>query len=136
MSGGSMDYLCYKLDEYADFFKDREIVELVKDLSKVAHDCEWCIDGDIGPGTYKKTLVEFKEKWFNSSREERLKGLIEDIINKAKEECFTLIGVENFCKDCESFIVDDKSDYGNCKFKTSCLMHKYENCENFSPKGE
>lgn len=58
------------------------------------HDREWYLSGDYGEDTWNESVREFKGKWFKSSREERLKGMIETIFEEAKKECMQLIGVE------------------------------------------
>lgn len=94
MSGGSMNYLCYQVEEQADYMGDRELIALVKDVAKLLHDREWYISGDYGEDTWQRCAREFKEKWFKSSREERLKSMIEEIFAAAKKESMELIGLE------------------------------------------
>lgn len=94
MSGGSMNYICYRIEEEADNLGDRELIELVKDVAKLMHDCEWYISGDYGKDTWEESARLFKQKWFGSSREERLKPMIEEIFANARKECMSLIGVE------------------------------------------
>lgn len=94
MSGGSMGYIYYQVEGEADRMGDRELIELVKDVAKLLHDREWYISGDYGDDAWNKSAREFKEKWFKSSREERLKEMIESIFEDARKECMELIGVE------------------------------------------
>lgn len=94
MSGGSMNYICYRVEEEAENMGDRELIELVKDVANLMHDREWYISGDYGVDEWKVSARKFKEKWFKSDREERLKSLIEEIIASARKECMELIGVE------------------------------------------
>lgn len=94
MSGGSMNYVCYRVEEEAECMGDRELIELVKDVAKLMHDREWYLSSDYGEDTWKESARMFKEKWFKSSREERLKSLVEEIIASARKECMELIGME------------------------------------------
>ena len=94
MSGGSMNYLCWSMENESGMFEDREIIMLVRDLAKVAHDCEWYHSGDICRETYKKTVADFKKKWFKGDRQERLKGIINEVFEEARSECMAMIGVE------------------------------------------
>lgn len=81
-SGGSYDYMCYSIENtYIDAVYDEELNMLLKDLVLVLHDLEWWQSGDIGEEDYRKTLNDFKKKWFGN-RDERLKEIIE---NKCKE---------------------------------------------------
>ena len=95
MSGGSMDYLCYRVEEAADAMGDRELIELIKDVARLLHDREWYISGDYGDETWEKCAQKFKKKWFKTPREERLKVLIEQIFDEAKRECMNMIGGKN-----------------------------------------
>ena len=73
MSGGSFDYLCYGIEEtYVGQMEDYELNEMMKDLCKVLHDLEWWQSGDYGEESYRKSVKNFKEKWFGKTEEERL----------------------------------------------------------------
>lgn len=91
MSGGSMDYFCYRLEEYAEHFHDKEIKALTKDLADLFHDLEWYESGDYGKDTYERSLAEFKNKWFGENRNERLKEYLNAALDGVKEEINTLI---------------------------------------------
>lgn len=95
MSGGSMDYLCYKVEEAANAMGDRELTELVKDVAELLHDREWYISGDYGEDTWEESVRKFKQKWFDKPREKRLKALIEQMFDETKQECMNMIGVKN-----------------------------------------
>ena len=68
MSGGYLDYICFKLDDITDRIDDREIKDLIKDLADLLHDYEWWQSGDDGSETYYKKLDKFKAKWFGDNR--------------------------------------------------------------------
>ena len=128
MSGGSMDYLCWKIEEYADKFEDKELVELAKDFAELAHDCEWYHSSDIGRGTYQVAIDKFKAKWFGkNSRDERIKHYAEEL----KAEYLRIWGIYDRCERCKHFTPGNVSSYGSCEFKTGCLMHTHECCERF-----
>ena len=92
MSGGSMDYLYYRIGEEADKMGDRELIALMKDVATLMHDREWYLSGDICVETWQKSAATFKKKWFGTSRASRLKGFIEQAFEDAKEECMIMIG--------------------------------------------
>lgn len=94
MSGGSMNYLCYRVEEAADAMGDRELTELVKDIAELLHDREWYISGDYGEDTWEESVQKFKRKWFEQPRKDRLKALIEQTFNEAKRECMSMIGAQ------------------------------------------
>ena len=57
MSGGSMDYLTYKVDEAADQLMNKNNTPLqrafgahLKKVAKALHDVEWVWSGDYGTG--------------------------------------------------------------------------------------
>lgn len=95
MSGGSMDYVCYRVEEQASQMGDRELSELIKDVAELLHDREWYLSGDYGEDTWEESVRKFKRKWFDKPREDRLKALIEQTFNEAKQECMSMIGGKN-----------------------------------------
>ena len=97
MSGGSMDYLCYRVEEQASQMGDRELSELIKDVAELLHDREWYLSGDYGDETWEKCARKFKQKWFKTPREERLKAFIEQTFNEAERECMSMIGAQTAC---------------------------------------
>lgn len=93
MSGGSYDYIYYKLkDECCGRMYDEEMNDLVSDLVDVLYDLEWWQSDDTSEETYRKTLKEFKTKWFGSERQERLKGYIDSQISVVREQLYKMIG--------------------------------------------
>ena len=95
MSGGSMNYIYDQVYEASNLASDPEVRELLKDVSKVLHDEEWWKSADYGKDTYLKSLAEFKQKWFKTSREERLKDYIDRELEKQRTSLYELIGVKN-----------------------------------------
>lgn len=92
MSGGSHDYLCYRMEEeYIGKMHDRELDELMKDICELVHDLEWYDSGDYGPDGYFDTVKEFKEKWFKQSRKDRLKKIIDDSVNELRDELVRMV---------------------------------------------
>lgn len=93
MSGGSHDYLCFQVkEEYVGAMHDKEMDDLMDDISKILHGLEWYDSGDIGEDTYRKQLKEFKKKWFTSNRNERLKEIVSSECDKLKHELIQMIG--------------------------------------------
>lgn len=99
MSGGSMNYIYDQIYEASILASDPEICELLKDVSKVLHDEEWWKSADYGKDTYLKSLAEFKQKWFKTTREERLKDYIDRELEKQREALYGLIGLDDDRKD-------------------------------------
>lgn len=95
MSGGSYDYVCYKLEEECSGrMYDAELDDMIKDLCDLLHDLEWWKSGDISECQYRQTADKFKAKWFNGNREERLKGYIDSKFSTIRTELYGLIGIE------------------------------------------
>lgn len=96
MSGGSHNYIYSKLSEECEGeMHDAEMDDLIKDLCKVLHDLEWWQSGDYSEEQYRKTVSEFKEKWFKSDRTSRLiKSYINDQLDAVKSQLNSLIGDE------------------------------------------
>ena len=92
MSGGAMDYICYRFDEYADMVEDKEISELLKDLGELLHDEEWYKSADYGREQYLETLNKFKKKWLKKgSREERLREIVNGELDRFKNRLNDMI---------------------------------------------
>lgn len=91
MSGGSMNYICFKIEEAADYVTDKEIKDLLIDLAKLMHDLEWYESADYSREPYEKTLMEFKKKWFGDNRNQRLKEYLKATIDEMKKEIEMII---------------------------------------------
>jgi len=69
MSGGSLDYICYKLDDVIDTVEGRAKTALQKaftahlrDVSKALHDLEWVFSGDYSDGDEVEALKKVVNK--------------------------------------------------------------------------
>ena len=92
MSGGSHNYIYCSIDEeLVDKMKDLEMNDMMRDLVKVAHDLEWWDSCDTSEENYRKTVSNFKKKWFGN-RDERLKKYIDDECNRIRLELTQLVG--------------------------------------------
>lgn len=95
MSGGSHNYICYRIEEdLVGQMEDRELDDLMRDIVTLAHDLEWYHSCDIDDDDYFKTVKEFKQKWFKGNRDDRLKGYIDEAIDDVREEMYKLLAVE------------------------------------------
>lgn len=92
MSGGSMDYICYRVGEAAGMCEDVELAELLRDTAQVLHDEEWWESGDYNEDRYRESLAEFKAKWFKGGRVDRLKGYVDKEIELCRKRCYSIIG--------------------------------------------
>ena len=92
MSGGSLNYFYNELGEHIGDFNDKELDELVKDLSKLFRDREWYLSGDTGEGTWNEARDSFKKKWFTDiGRHERITKYLDDI----RTEVLESFGIEH-----------------------------------------
>ena len=95
MSGGSHNYIYSRLShECEGEMHVAEMNDLIKDLCEVLHDLEWWQSGDYSEDQYRKTVSEFKKKWFKVDRSTRLKGYIDDQIEAVRRKLYSLIGEE------------------------------------------
>lgn len=96
MSGGSRDYKSYVIDEYyVDRMYDKELDDMMRDIANLCHDVEWYESGDTSYSTYMESVKAFKKKWFKGSRDERLKGYVDEGIEKLRRELYECIdGIE------------------------------------------
>lgn len=93
MSGGSYDYIYYKLEEECNGrMHDAEMNDLIIDLVEVLYDLEWWQSGDTGEQRYRETLAKFKKKWLNGDRKVRLKTYIDKQIKMVRDELYEMIG--------------------------------------------
>lgn len=103
MSGGhfnnnySYETLRYDIFGYEDkpvnVFEDKEISELVWDVFDLIHDLDWYKSCDTCEETYIKKKLAFKKKWFESSRRDRIKRIIDESLNETKEELYKTFGL-------------------------------------------
>lgn len=93
MSGGSYDYICFKLEnECQGRMHDAEMDDLITDLANVLHDLEWWQSGDYSEDAYRRSLTEFKTKWFKASRSKRIKSYIDEQVESVRSQLYALIG--------------------------------------------
>ncbi len=130
MSGGSLNYFSFQLQEHIGDFGDRELDELVKDLSDLFHDREWYLSGDTGIGDWNEARDAFKAKWFTpQGRAERIEKYLGEICQEVRSS----FGIGIYCKNCENWEKETDSEcYGRCKNVKGCLVHRSDNpCEKF-----
>lgn len=96
MSGGSHSYVYHEIErELVGQMYDDELNDLIRDIAELAHDLEWYDSSDYNKERYEESVQKFKNKWFEKSRNERLKDYIDESINKLKNQLYTMIGVKN-----------------------------------------
>lgn len=102
MSGGHFDYADSRLkneifgwgDEPTNAFEDVELSLLVWDVLNLIHDYDWYASGDTDKETYLKAKDEFKKKWFKSSREDRIRKIVDDALKRTREELYETFGFD------------------------------------------
>ena len=93
MSGGSHNYICYRIEEeLVGSMEDRELDDLMQDVANLAHDLEWYHSSDTCEETYRKAVAAFKKKWFGSSRDDRLRVYVDDAVDALRAELRSMIG--------------------------------------------
>lgn len=101
MSGGRFDYADERAmseifgftDKPTNIFEDWEISELVWDVFNLIHDYDWYSSGDTCEETYLKQKAAFKKKWFETSRKDRIKKIIDLRLEEAKSELYKTFGL-------------------------------------------
>ncbi len=92
MSGGSYSYVCYTLEEACEGrMYDAEMNLFIKDFVELLHDLEWWQSGDVGEDRYRKTLKQFKDKWFKGDRNTRLEEIIKEKCEALKAELIEML---------------------------------------------
>lgn len=136
MSGGSLNYFYIGLEEHIGDFGDKELDDLVKDLSTLFYEREWYLSGDTNVGDWNEASDAFKKKWFtNEGRESRIKEYFDSCVNDMRR----LVGIYNRCGKCSHWFPKEDKDgvYGRCDIESRCLMHRSENaCENYNERQE
>lgn len=135
MSGGSLNYFYHELQEHIDDFGDKELNELVFDLSELFHDREWFLSGDVGEGDWNYVRDRFKKKWFTEiGRKDR----IEKYLAEFTEEIRRSFGIsEKYCETCKRWERKNPgSDYGNCELERHYLFHEKEHCDKWERREE
>ena len=136
MSGGALNYFYNHLEEHANDLGDRELNDLVKDLSQLYHDREWCLSGDISDGQWNKARDDFKKKWLTpEGRESRMKGYLDECV----EEMRYIVdpGSRKYCNSCGHWKRSERStaNYGKCDYETHCLFHEHsDKCRKYEAR--
>lgn len=135
MSGGSLDYFYCSLENHIGDFKDKELDDLIRDLSDLFYEREWYLSGDTCEGKWNEARDKFKKKWFTENgRRER----IEKYLHEIRQDVLGSFGIGSYCQHCSIWIPDKRvKGYGSCRFNDGCLGHRSETaCEKFVPKAE
>lgn len=95
MSGGSMNYLCWKIENDANFKTDtperKAFAKHLKLVIKALHDIEWVDSCDYGPGDENEAIraclskTATLEAMIDEANE--VKAMLEAEIEKAKNAC-------------------------------------------------
>ena len=92
MSGGSHNYIYIAIqNELCGEMRDAELNDLMNDIANLAKSLEWCDSCDTSEKDYFKDVKEFKDKWFRSNRDERLREYVDRSIKNLREELHRLI---------------------------------------------
>ena len=92
MSGGSYDYMYYKVeDTYVDKMYDIELDEMMSDLVRLLQDLEWWQSADTCEETYRKSVTNFKKKWFGRTKAD-VQLMIDKEFNNKKDELMKSLG--------------------------------------------
>ena len=128
MSGGSLNYFCYQLQDHVGDFGDKELDELVKDLADLFHDREWYLSADYCEGSWNEARDAFKAKWFTEhGRQERIEKYLTEIGNEVR----AMFGMKtDKCQSCKHW-TKESDHYGKCDFMTGCLSHRSKSCEKY-----
>lgn len=111
MSGGALDYFFSAVRDHANDFADRELNDLVKDLSALWHDREWFLSGDTSEGFWNEALMAFKGKWFSH---DGAKQRTEQYVKEAVNDLLLELGMPyEMCGNCKWFR-REQEPYGQC----------------------
>ena len=134
MSGGSLNYFYYQLEDHVGDFDDKELDSLVADLAKLFKDREWYLSADTGKGSWIEARDSFKKKWFTEhGRQER----IEQYLSEFADEIRDAFGLKKErCNNCKHWTQKNtESAYGDCEFADGYMVHRAESCKKYEGKG-
>lgn len=90
---GSKNYKIYsQVARSMNPLEDFEISDLVFDVFCLLHSFDWYASGDNMPETYQKDVEFFKQKWFKSTRSERLKEYVDSAVSGLRQNLLEMIG--------------------------------------------
>ena len=75
--------------------EDVEISDLVYDVFCLLHSYDWYRSGDNWEETYRKDVEYFKEKWFKSSRADRMKEYVDYAVSELRQNLLQIIGEQD-----------------------------------------
>lgn len=92
MSGGSHNYICWKIDEeLVGRMHDAELDMLMADVAELVHDLEWSDSGDIDEDDYFDSVKRFKQKWLKSNAVDRLEQIITEQVDALRKEMTSML---------------------------------------------
>lgn len=133
MSGGSLNYFYAELEDHCQDLGDKELNELVLDLSRLFKDREWYLSSDTGIGQWNEARDAFKDKWFTQhGRQERIEKYIADF----EDEVRKTFGIsDRYCRTCKHWTKTEYDGrYVRCEFHKNCLMHRSESCDKWEKR--
>ena len=135
MSGGSLNYFYSYLEDHIGDFDDKELDDLVKDLSELFYEREWFVSGDTCEGEWREARDEFKKKWFGKgSRAKRIEKYLDEIKSDVMAQ-FCEDGRK--CMNCKHWKRRENSErYGDCEFNKGCSQHRSEVCDKWEGDAE
>ena len=90
---GSREYkICSQVARNMNPLEDFEISDLIYDVFCLLHSYDWYRSGDNWEETYRKDVEYFKEKWFKSSRAERMKEYVDSAVSELRQNLLQIIG--------------------------------------------
>lgn len=96
MSGGSYNYIYGRIeDDLVGRMFDPELNAMMQDIAHLCYELEWWQSGDISEEQYRKTVDGFKKKWLRGEDCKRLKGIIDEELDKKKHELYKMIGIKS-----------------------------------------
>lgn len=135
MSGGALDYFFGRLQDHVGDFKDKELDDLVKDLSELFYEREWFVSGDTCEGEWREARDKFKKKWLEKdSRAKRIEKYLDEIRADVMDQ---FCEDDRKCMNCKHWKRRDKSEkYGDCEFNTGVSWHRSEVCDKWEGDAE
>lgn len=82
-----MNFVSWQVQQQGRALGDRELCDLFHDVAELMQVHDRFLARDCGKAVFDRAVRAFKGKWFDGSREERLKKYMDDAIADARREC-------------------------------------------------
>lgn len=82
------------VDNVPNVFEDKEISQLIREVFYLLYAFDSYKCSDWSEGTWLEVKNKFKEKWLGAPTDDRVKAIVEQVMNEAKAEIYKTFDIE------------------------------------------